>query len=583
MLTALSHLCVRLSAPSKKQKMQQALIEVVSNVRARLSGVAKKVISYLDANLSEVQKGSEWSPFHRRFGGKWDGKKHHFAKSRSRAGEGTFPKGLLHRVQKLLLKQGIKAKLRDLRSKDEREIDWSIVEPDMLHGVSMSGMYDYQLDAVKIALRKEAGVLFMATNAGKTEISTAIIRALGRRTVLFVVPTKNLLRETRKLIAERLGTIPETIGTIGGGFFDPKEITIAVINSVTPAHRALSARGRQRNAILSKYLKTVDAVFLDEGHHAKANTWWRLMTALSNARYRYLMSGTPFTGDNDLMIEAAAGPVLFEIRNDELIDRGVSAKPTIKLHTVAKPDLEGEDALDDESFDSVYKAGIVLNEYRNKLIARIAATRANEGKSVIILVRILAQGSELRSKLVERGVPVEFAHGQMPDTEQDRIKDWFSEKSGRVMIGSTIFDEGVNMPQINVLIVADGQKSLRKVLQQIGRSIRRKKQGENVVEVNDFADCTHHWLADHSLERFDIYESEGFEIVEDEPIKEMNGRKEEVSSTTLSALSAQTGSRGDARTIGVVQLSTAGFTTTECEGSVSESSDFMLWRWRSAT
>lgn len=559
----------------------KVIIEVLSNVRCRLRGAAKDVLKYLDENLSETQKGSEWSPMHRRFGGVWDGKKHHFHISPTFEGQGTFAKGLLHRVRKLLAKKSVRAKTKDLRKKVFPPLDTSKLHADMLKGVSMAGKFSYQLEAVKAALTAEAGILYMATNAGKTEISTAILKVLSNRNVLFVVPKKILLKQTRDTIAERLGTIPEAIGTIGNGKFDPKEITVAIINSVTPAKKAKSARAKRKNEILRTYLKTIDVVFLDEGHHAKATTWSRLMTSTPNAQYRYVMSGTPFTGDNDLLVEAAAGPVIFDIRNDALVKLGVSAKPTIRIITIDKPDLEHEE---DQTFDGIYKAGIVNNAYRNKIIAREAIAYAKEGKSVVVLVRILAQGTSIR-QLIAGKAPVEFAHGKMFDEERDRIVNWYKAKPGRILVGSTIFDEGVNIPQMNALIVADGGKSLRAVLQKVGRAVRKKKTGANVVDVVDMADCTHHWLAKHALERFDIYTGEGFDVIEEDPKEKKNANKRTEANSTeaLRSLSREADRGIELSTFSESSLhGSTGGTAKQSVDLVSEGSAVMLWRWRQA-
>ena len=574
-------------------------IEVLSNVRCRVKGAPKDVLKFLDESLAETQKGAEWSPMHRRFGGRWDGKKHHFHISPTFEGIGTFPKGLTHRVQTLLATKQLKAKLVDLRKHVLPEAKLSRLKPDMLVGVKMEGRYAYQLEAVRQALAAQCGILFMATNAGKSEIATAMISVLRERTILFVVPNKNLLKQTRETIAERLGTIVENIGVIGGGKFQPKEITVAIINSVTPAKKAKSGRAKHRNDILRAFLKTIDVVFLDEGHHAKAATWFRLMGALVNAQFRYLMSGTPFGGGNDLMVEAATGPVIYEIRNDDLIKLGVSAKPTVRLIEIAKPQLgimleePDPDSYDDgpgnESWNAVYEAGVVNNIYRNDIIARTAAAYVKQGKSVIILVRRLAQGSNIRAALAKLKVPVEFAHGAMPEPTKDKHVAWFKGKPGRVLVGSTIFDEGMNMPNINALIVGDGGQSLRKVLQQVGRSIRRKKTGANVVDVVDFADVTHHWLAKHSLERFDIYKGEGFDVIEENPQKKEaadengRGRAEQSGTQAVPALQREADSghqlHGHA---GHEALRNARRATSEGADHVPEDGDVLRWHWRQA-
>lgn len=558
-------------------------LEILNNVRARAVGVPKAVLKHLDDALAETQKGAEWSPMHRRFGGRWDGKKHHFHISPTFEGIGTFPKGLMSRVQSLLTAQKVKHKIIDQR-KATTPINLSTVHAKMLHGVDLAEKYSYQLDAVKTALRAEAGILHMATNAGKSEIATAMIKALSGATILFVVPKAILLKQTRARIAERLGTIPETIGVIGGGRFEPKDITVAIINSVTPAKKARSGRAKSRNEILRAYLKTIDCVFLDEGHHAKATTWFRLMTALTNARYRYLMSGTPFGGGNDLMVEAATGPVICSIKNEQLIALGVSAKPKIRMVAIEKPDLEDED---DQTWDGIYKAGIVHNAYRNGTIAAIAGQYVKAKKSVLVIVRMLAQGSNIRAELARKNIDVQYVHGQMPDDVRDRHVTWFEEKPGRVLIASSIFDEGVDIPRINALIIADGGESLRATLQKVGRSIRRKKEGANVVDVIDFADCTHHWLSKHALERHDIYKSENFEIVEEEA---EGAKKEEVadgierdtkdSEASLPPLLREAGSGGSSDAANDDDARAVRGAAESRTDVVPEGCAFMPWRWR---
>lgn len=559
--------------------MPRVTIEILSNVRARVTGAPKATLRHLDEQLAEVQKGSEWAPNHRRFGGRWDGKRHHFHISPTFDGIGTFPKGLLSRVVRIVKLLGGKPKIVDLRKRILPSIDTSTVHADMLHGVSMSGIYSYQLEAVRTALIAQSGVLFMATNAGKSEIATAMIKVLDKHTVLFVVPKAILLKQTRERIAERLGTIPENIGVIGGGRFEPKDITIAIINSVTPAKRAKSARAKKRNEVLREYLATIDVVFLDEGHHAKAATWFRLMSALPNAQFRYLMSGTPFTGDNDLMVEAATGPVIYEIRNDALIKLGVSAKPVVRVISITKPDLDKED---DQTWDGVYKAGIVNNVYRNKIIARVADEYAAAGKAVLVLIRHLNQGSAIRQLSKS---PVEFVHGKMPDSERDRLVAWFEScADGRVLIASSIFDEGVDIPLINAIVVADGGQSLRAVLQKIGRSIRRKKTGLNVVDAVDFADSTHKWLAKHSLERMDIYAGESFEIIEEEANGKIGSRSvsgngnEVVSPVPGQADGRSEFSRWSGNASGELEASAEfGEAEFQARGAI------VLWRWRQAS
>jgi hypothetical protein len=170
-------------------------------------------------------------------------------------------------------------------------------------------------------------------NSGKTEIAAAIIKTLPDLNILFVVPKKTLLRQTVARLAERLGTVEQEIGVIGGGRFDPQSVTVAIINSIKPMRitKKTSATAKRKRLALKRYLKTVHCVFLDEGHHARATTWYKLIQSLTAAQFRYLLSGTPFGSGNALMVEAATGPVIARVTNDELIELGVSAKPLVRM------------------------------------------------------------------------------------------------------------------------------------------------------------------------------------------------------------------------------------------------------------
>ena len=334
-----------------------------------------------------------------------------------------------------------------------------------------------------------------------TEISAAIIKLVGRRS-LFLVHTKQLLRQARARIAERLGTIEEKIGVIGDGRFEPKEITVAIMQSL------VRVNGAKRKRIVAAYLKTIEVLILDETHHASAKTFYRLVQRI-DAPWRFGMSGTPFgnSDGNGLMVEAAFGPVVEKVTNDELISKGLLAKPTIHMIEIDEPELEV-----DLDWQTVYKEGIVLNEKRNSIIAQRAADFAKRKWPTLILVRELTQGDLIVELLGDLGVRHAFVHGQMPTDEVEKQKARLASGKIRVLVASPIFGEGVDIPSVRALVIADGGQSVANVLQKIGRGLRKKK-GDNRVDVVDFVDLGHRWLARHSNERLALYENEKFEVV----------------------------------------------------------------------
>lgn len=483
----------------KATSRDRATIRVLDNRRCSISGLDKRSIRLLDEALSIDVPGAHFQRAVKK--GFWDGKRHLFSKKKM-----TFPKGLLQRVEDFMYDLGWRVKVIDKRLKVLEDADLSLVNRKMLKGDPERGepkrikLRSYQMKAIRKGLKRQAGIFWLATNAGKTEVACAIMKVLGAYRALFLVHKKALLEQARERIARRFGTIEEHIGIIGDGQFDPKHITVATIQTLS---RRMHPK-KQR--ILQSYYKTIGQLHVDEGHHTKATTWYKLINRI-DAQYRFIYSGTPFAGDNGLMVEAAVGPVIHRVSNAKLIRLGVSAVPTVEMVSCEGPELDA-----DLSWDDVYKKGIVENEDRNYLIAKRARKQARKENPTMILVNHLFHGDLIGQQLDALGVEYLFAHGKMPRHAQRRLTQQFEAGYAPILIASPIFDEGVDMPAIRSLIIADGGKSVRAVLQKVGRGLRKKKQGKNTLNVIDFADMSHRWLAKHSQDRIAIYEGEGFEM-----------------------------------------------------------------------
>jgi superfamily II DNA or RNA helicase len=490
------------SAPKRtKAKHRPAIgrvvIEVLTNTRCRVRGLDTKTTNLIDDALAMEIPGSHFVEGVQH--GAWDGRRHLFYVPTC-----TFPKGLKKRVKDLLTEAGVPFKMRDLREKVLPPAKLDRLKPGMLKGVSFDknnpdGIdYSYQLRAVRKALKRGHGILWLATNAGKTECAAAIIKTLSEHRCLFLVHKKALLAQTRKRLAARFGTVEQNIGIIGEGRFEPKHITVATIQTLT------RKTTKQKKAIIAKYLKSIELLLVDEGHHTKATTWYRLINRIQ-AQYRYILSGTPFGSGNGLMVEAAVGPVVAKISNNKLIKLGVSARPVITMHSVDEPQVESG------SWDEVYKNGIVLNVKRNEMVVSSAVDYVKRGLPTLILVKEIWHGELISEMLRALKQKHAFVHGSMSMDAIETQKQRFESGKNDILVASPIFDEGVDVPAIRGLIIADGGKSVRSALQKIGRGLRKKK-GSNALEVTDFADCTHKWLAKHSMERLSIYEAEGFEV-----------------------------------------------------------------------
>ena len=274
---------------------------------------------------------------------------------------------------------------------------------------------------------------------------------------------------------------------------------------------------KKNGKVLKKYneakefLESVAVMIVDEAHHTSSDTWYQALTACSNAQYRMALTGSIDMKNHVLWqrMQAIFGSITTKVSNDTLISLGHSAKPKITIFPIIAPtDIENSNYMD------AYKMGIVDNVYRNSLIAKLTKKMYESGSGVLVIINRIEHGETISELLDAEGVPHYFIHGELDNDLRDEKLQEVRDGHLKVMISSTIIDEGVDISGIDTLILGAGGKSLRQTLQRVGRGLRKKKTGENKVSVFDFYDLTNKHLKKHSEERRKIYEKEQFEIVD---------------------------------------------------------------------
>jgi superfamily II DNA or RNA helicase len=439
----------------------------------------------LDDTLSFAREGAEFARSYRNK--YWDGRKHLYNKL-----NGRLPTGLCSIALALLKANNVPYEIIDIRISENF---WGI--PINLNGVTLR---EYQLQAIDRAVRCERGVLHMATNAGKTEVAAGIIQRIGLPTI-FISHTRALMNDTADRLCLRLG---QPIGTIGGGKWQPSDVTCCVVNTLEQ---------RLRRPETKRLLDNTPVIISDECHRVGDNKWYKVLMAC-NARYRYGMSGTPFdrTDGNSLMLCAATGGTIYSITNSDLVQGGYSSEATIHLFAVRQPDTIWTDL----TWRDAYKLGIVRNAWRNTLIADVAAFPTTFGMrtgKVLIYVREIQHGHILHNMIARRGARVDYAHGGQPlELQLEKLNAFRADLP--VLVISGIGDEGLDLPDVRVGINAAGGKSRIKTLQKLGRGLRRDERiGKVHLDWVDFIDFHNDYLLQHSQQRLADYEQQqAFEI-----------------------------------------------------------------------
>jgi len=435
-------------------------------------GLVREVTSY-------PVEGAKFSPTYKK--GLWDGRKHLF-----KATSNTFPTGLIPQV--------VEACGGDVTINDHRVIPTPQGGTYDLVGVSMTGKYAYQLEAVKAAIAAKQGILQLATGSGKTECACAITKYLGLPT-LFVVGSRELLYQAHSRFVKRLGASEGQIGMVGDGIWEPGSwVTVATVGT-------LEARINTQEC--QDLLKATEVLFVDEAHHAGAETWYDVCT-LCTAGYRYGLSGTPLdrTDGANLRLLGTIGDVIYTVSNKFLVENGISARAEIIFSKVTEPVIKKK-----TPYPTAYKQGVSDNPNMLSLVVDWVKIFHAQGLGCLVLCEEIAHGKAIDEALWTatdgQFIPHVFIHGsETAEVRANTLKD-FAEGRLPVMLASSILDEGVDVPTIDALIVAGSRKSTIKTMQRLGRGLRGKK-----LIVIEFSNFCHDFLLRHSLQRYEDYKKE---------------------------------------------------------------------------
>jgi superfamily II DNA or RNA helicase/intein/homing endonuclease len=223
-------------------------------------------------------------------------------------------------------------------------------------------------------------------------------------------------------------------------------------------------------------------------------------------------SATPLLRDDvsNMLVRGLLGSEISVVSNEELIRWGISAHPTVYLFEINTPTFPLH-----YPYYKTYDEGIVKNVVRNSFIVKTAKRFVNLKKSVFIIVFRIEHGQILTDMLKEAGVDVEFIRGEgSSPLRNSEILKLFSEKQIPCIVSSSISDEGIDVPALDCLVLAVGDRSALKLIQRVGRGLRKKKSGENRVQIIDCMDLSNPHLKRHSTARLETYYKLGFDLFE---------------------------------------------------------------------
>lgn len=399
---------------------------------------------------------------------------------------------------------------------------------------------DYQIEAITLALTQKRRVILSATSSGKSAIIYAISRMLADagKKVLVIVPSIMLANQMFSDISEYCVededfNAEDYMHIVFGGKDknDPKPIIVSTWQSI----EALNTNKKGVSKEFVEYLAQFDAVIGDECHGASAKCLSAILENCVNASFRIGFTGTLDDESNTLKegIVGLLGPEIRINTTKELMDAGVVAELEIKALLLNYPDELRKYV---SSFRAKYKQmkhnktkayqeeldTVIGHSGRNELIANLCTKL--EGNTMILVRYIELHGKPLEKLLREKtGKEVYLIYAETDDDLREDIRKKLNTISNAIVIGSYgLLSTGISIVNLHYLIAASPTKSKIKILQSIGRILRRS-QVKTKATFFDLVDNfiykeKYNYLMEHFKIRYGYYMAEEFDV----EIKEIN-------------------------------------------------------------
>ena len=368
---------------------------------------------------------------------------------------------------------------------------------------------DYQIRGVALGIRHKRCVLISPTASGKSLIAYILTRYYGVKT-LIVVPTISLVNQ---LIGDfkEYGYEGDVHGVTGGiEKHTNLDITVSTWQSIYEQDE--------------DFFSGFELMIGDEAHLFAAKSLISVMTKMTNTIYRIGMTGT-LDGSlvNELVLTGLFGPVEKLASTSELIADKTLADLKIKIlllkhnKDITKP-LIGEGYFVERDY-------LVGSKSRNTFIKNLALSLT--GNTLILFALVEKHGRELHRIIAEkRPERLYYVSGEVDKDDRNDIRRMVEESKDAIVVASYgVFSTGINIKRIHNIIFASPAKSRIRVMQSIGRGLRRgdaefEKLLKEDVTIFDIADDLsfpnnvkkNHTLL-HLIERIKMYNSESFPYV----------------------------------------------------------------------
>ena len=359
------------------------------------------------------------------------------------------------------------------------------------------GIRDYQFDAVCEGLHRKRAVLISPTGSGKSLIIYTLVQRYllsfrkANRKVLVIVPTTSLVEQMYNDFADYGMPVEDCV------------------------HRIYSGRDKNTDKEIIISTWQFGAVVGDECHGFKSKSLTTIMNKCKEAEYRWGTTGTlDGSQTHELVLQGLFGKIYNVTTTKKLQDEDTLAKLKINVLLLKHP-LEVRQNWGKQDYQAELDY-IVRNESRNKLISNLALDL--DGNTLVLFNFVEKHGKPLFEMIRDKAHEnrkIFFVSGETDTSDREAIRKIVEGQKNAIIVASLgTFSTGINIRNLHNIVFASPSKSQIRVLQSIGRGLRKSDDG-SIAQLYDIADDLHwkgrkNYTLEHSAERVKMYVKQEF-------------------------------------------------------------------------